>query len=49
MRCVALVDDSVSQDNIDIAWYRQEGDVLTEVQTNVREGYARLTRLFNCS
>ena len=49
MRCVALVDDSVSQDNIDIAWYRQDGDLLTEVQTNVREGYVKLTHLFRSS
>ena len=38
MRCVALVDDSVSQDNIEIAWYRQDGDALIEVQTDISQG-----------
>ena len=38
MRCVALVDDSVSQDNIEIAWYRQDGNALIEVQTDISQG-----------
>ena len=37
MRCLALTSDDVNHDDVSIAWFKQDGDALVEVQTDTSE------------
>ena len=37
MRCLALTSNDVGHDDVSIAWFKQDGDALVEVQTDTVE------------